>query len=70
MLLSLARTPIRVETDAARLRPNDLPDLVCDATRLRQATGWQPRFTFEQTLADLLNYERTLLATVPSPAGV
>ena len=70
VLLSLARTPIRVETDAARLRPNDLPDLVCDATRLRQATGWQPRFTFEQTLADLLNYERTLLATVPSPAGV
>jgi GDP-4-dehydro-6-deoxy-D-mannose reductase len=67
MLLSLARTPIQVETDPARLRPNDLPDLVCDAGQLRQATGWRPELTLEQTLSDLLDYERALLE--PEPAG-
>jgi GDP-4-dehydro-6-deoxy-D-mannose reductase len=66
MLLSLARTAIRVETDAARLRTNDLPDMVCDASRLRAATGWQPRFPLEQTLRDLLDYERSLLVLAPS----
>ncbi len=59
ILLSLARISVRVEMDASRLRPNDLPDLVCNASRLRSTTGWQPSFTIEQTLRDLLNYERS-----------
>jgi GDP-4-dehydro-6-deoxy-D-mannose reductase len=62
VLLGLARVAIRVETDASRLRPNDLPDLVCDAGRLRAATGWQPALTIEQSLRDLLDYERALMA--------
>jgi GDP-4-dehydro-6-deoxy-D-mannose reductase len=66
VLLSLARVPIRIETDPTRFRPNDVPDLVCDARRLREATGWQPRYALEETLRDLLNYERSLCV----PAGV
>ena len=67
VLLSLARVPIRIETDPARIRLNDVPDLVCDARRLRAATGWQPRYRLEETLRDLLNYERSLC--VPAVAG-
>jgi GDP-4-dehydro-6-deoxy-D-mannose reductase len=67
VLLSLARVPIRVVLDPARLRPNDVPDLVCDARRLREATGWQPRYRLEDTLRDLLEYERSLCA--PEPVG-
>jgi GDP-4-dehydro-6-deoxy-D-mannose reductase len=67
VLLSLARVSIRVETDPARLRPNDVPDLVCDSRRLREATGWQPRYRLEDTLRDLLDYERSL--AVPALAG-
>jgi GDP-4-dehydro-6-deoxy-D-mannose reductase len=67
VLLGLASVPIRVETDPARLRPNDVPDLVCDAGRLRAATGWQPRYRLEDTLRDLLDYERSLC--VPAAAG-
>ena len=69
VLLSLAQTPIRVETDPSRLRPNDVPDLVCDASRLRQATGWQPQYRLEETLRDLLKYERSLLGAVPATVG-
>jgi len=66
ILLSLARVAIRVEMDTGRLRPNDLPDLVCDASRLRAATGWQPRYALEQTLRDLLDYERSQLVLAPA----
>jgi GDP-4-dehydro-6-deoxy-D-mannose reductase len=66
VLLGLARRPITVQTDPSRIRPNDAPDLVCDAGRLTAATGWRPRFTIEQTLSDLLDYERSLLGTAPA----
>ncbi|HEY6361386.1 MAG TPA: GDP-mannose 4,6-dehydratase, partial [Vicinamibacterales bacterium] len=59
-LLSRARVPIRVEVDPARLRPNDIPVLVGDPTRLRDATGWTPRVSFEQMLEDLLEYWRAV----------
>ena len=57
-LVARARVPIRVETDPARMRPNDIPVLVGDSTRLQTATGWHPRISFEQTIDDLLAYWR------------
>ncbi len=62
VLLSFAGASIRVEVDPARLRPVDLPELVADAGKLRECTGWAPRISFEQSLHDLLDYERALLA--------
>ena len=57
-LLALARCPIEVERDPTRTRPSDLP-LVCgDASRLRDATGWEPMIPLEQTLADTLDAAR------------
>ena len=58
ILLGHARTKIRTQEDPARLRPSDVPILWADTTRFRQATGWEPVITFEQTLADLLEYWR------------
>ena len=49
---------VRIEVDPERLRPLDKPVLVGDATRLRAATGRQPRVSFEQMLDDLLDYWR------------
>jgi GDP-4-dehydro-6-deoxy-D-mannose reductase len=49
---------ITVREDAARLRPSDVPLLVGDASRIRQAVGWEPKIPFEQTLRDLLQYWR------------
>lgn len=57
-LIGLARVPVRVETDPDRFRPNDIPILVGDSSRLRAATGWRPQIPFEQTLGDLLDYWR------------
>jgi GDP-4-dehydro-6-deoxy-D-mannose reductase len=57
-LRARARVPVRVEVDPARMRPNDIPVLVGDPTRLRKATGWVPRISFDQMMTDLLEYWR------------
>jgi GDP-4-dehydro-6-deoxy-D-mannose reductase len=65
-LRSLATRPVAVRVDPARVRPVDLPFLVADAGKLRGATGWEPGFTIEQTLADMLEFCRTVNAG-PTP---
>lgn len=54
LLLSLVGAPLRLETDAALVRPTEVPRLVGDPAKLVAATGWRPEFTLEQTLRDVL----------------
>jgi GDP-4-dehydro-6-deoxy-D-mannose reductase len=54
--------PVRIETDPERLRPSDVPSLVADTTRVRDATGWRPEIPFERTLDDLIQYWRETVA--------
>jgi GDP-4-dehydro-6-deoxy-D-mannose reductase len=61
-LRSLAKTPISVRVDSARVRSVDQPLLVADASKLRAATGWEPYYTIEQTLADMLEFCRRSLS--------
>jgi GDP-4-dehydro-6-deoxy-D-mannose reductase len=50
LLIAASKLEVRVETDPALLRPTDEPLLLGDNSRLR-ALGWQPRHTFQETLA-------------------
>jgi GDP-4-dehydro-6-deoxy-D-mannose reductase len=68
LLLGMAGCPLEVETDPARSRPSDLPVLCGDPSRLRAATGWQPRIPLEETLADTLQAARQALSERPSAA--
>jgi GDP-4-dehydro-6-deoxy-D-mannose reductase len=54
-LLALARTTIEVEVDPERLRPLDVPRIVCDPRKFIGDTGWQPHIPLDQSLADVLN---------------
>jgi GDP-4-dehydro-6-deoxy-D-mannose reductase len=58
-LLGLSRTPIRVEIDLARLRPGDIPRYVGCAKAAYRLLGWQPRRSFDATLADVLIDQRS-----------
>jgi GDP-4-dehydro-6-deoxy-D-mannose reductase len=61
ILRDRAGVPVEIYVDPARVRPVDQPLLVADATKLRQATGWEPSFTIERTLDDMLvGWSRTL----------
>lgn len=53
---------IRVETEAARVRPLDADLQVPDITKFRSHTGWSPQIPFEQTMGDLLNEWRRRIA--------
>lgn len=52
------RVPVDVRVDPARLRPSDEPILVGDNSKLRQATGWEPRIGMAQIVAEVLDYWR------------
>jgi nucleoside-diphosphate-sugar epimerase len=52
---------ITVETDPERLRPIDADLQIPDTTKFKNATGWSPEYTFEETMSDLLDYWRDQL---------
>ncbi len=56
--LSTCADQIRVEIDPERLRPIDADLQVPNTEKFRKHTGWTPVFTYEQTMADLLDYWR------------
>lgn len=57
-LVAQSTVPISVEVDPARLRPVDVPDVVCDNSRLFADTGWHPHTPIDTTLRDMLDYWR------------
>jgi len=61
-LKRLAKVPIEHAVDPARLRPSDVTLQIPDISKFQTATGWRPRVTMEQTLADLLDYQRRQVA--------
>jgi GDP-4-dehydro-6-deoxy-D-mannose reductase len=58
ILLSFSTVKIETRQDPKRMRPSDVELLLGDATKLRTETGWEPRYKFEQTMKDLLDYWR------------
>jgi GDP-4-dehydro-6-deoxy-D-mannose reductase len=64
LLVDLTRVPVTVEQDPDRLRPADIPVQCGDASRLREATGWEPKIPLEQTLADMLETARRSTVSV------
>ena len=61
-LVGLARISITIEVDPARLRPSDNPVVAGDRSRLSAETGWTPEIPIERTLADLLQYWRSVVS--------
>jgi nucleoside-diphosphate-sugar epimerase len=58
-ILEHAGVAPRIEVVPERLRPTD--QVVGDASRLREATGWQPRVPFDTTLERLVTHWRKRL---------
>lgn len=58
-LVARSHVAVDIALDRTRLRPNDLPILIGDATRLRTETGWAPRIGFDRMLDDVLDYWRS-----------
>ena len=61
-LIERAAVPVSARVDPARLRPVELPILEGSHHKLHEATGWQPAYPLEQTLADVLDDARSRVA--------
>ena len=53
-LVAMATFPMSLVPDPSLLRPVDIPVLCGDNSRLRAATGWAPKYSMDDTLADLM----------------
>ena len=61
ILLSLSSANIIVEKDPSLVRPADIPELLCNYSKLHQVTGWRPEITLEDSLKDTLDYWRNIV---------
>jgi nucleoside-diphosphate-sugar epimerase len=57
-LVSMSRVSIRVRCDPSLLRPADVTLQIPSVEKFARETGWQPVFTFEKSLTELLAYWR------------
>jgi len=57
-LVSQSVVQIAVEPDPERMRPSDIPRMVCNYAKLRARTDWEPSIPLERSLADVLDYWR------------
>ena len=65
-LLGMARVPIKVEADPARMRPSDTPRFVGESALAQRLLGWRPAYSIEQTLASVLDDCRERIASAHS----
>jgi GDP-4-dehydro-6-deoxy-D-mannose reductase len=57
-LIALANCPIPTRVDPKLLRPADVTLQIPDVDKFQNVTGWKTEFSFEESLADLLEYWR------------
>jgi GDP-4-dehydro-6-deoxy-D-mannose reductase len=63
-LITIARVPVEIRDDPDRMRPSDLPILSGNATKLRAATGWEPKISLAASLRDIYADAVARVATV------
>lgn len=60
-LLSMSNVNIIVKKDPDLMRPADIPELLCDHSRLHKATGWKSEIDINTSLKDTLDYWRNIV---------
>lgn len=59
LLRSMAKCPVAVRQDPARMRPSDTPVICCNHEKLTEHTGWEPQHTLEEIVRETLEFYRT-----------
>jgi len=62
-LISLSRVRIETELDQRLLRPADVTLQVPCTKKFEAATGWRPRYSFEESVSHLLEYCRSQICS-------
>ncbi len=59
-LSEILKEKIEVRTDPARFRPADKQVQLADISKLKKALQWEPQYTMQQVLQELLKFEKLL----------
>ncbi len=59
---ALAKCEIPVKQDPARMRPSDTPVVRCNHDKLTAQTGWEPQYTMDDIVADVVEDWRERIA--------
>jgi GDP-4-dehydro-6-deoxy-D-mannose reductase len=59
-LLSLSKVDINVMQDPKKMRPIDIPLIVCNFDKLSKDTGWKPSYPIDETLQEIMAYFRNI----------
>ena len=59
VLKKLAKCPIPSRVDPSLLRPTDVTLQIPDTSKFENETGWKPRYSFEESVAFLLEHCRS-----------
>lgn len=60
MILEHSTANISVKTDPQKLRPVDVPIIEADVQKLKDCTGWEPKYSIKDTIFDVLDEWREL----------
>lgn len=66
-LITIARVPVEVREDPARMRRADIPLLVGDPNKLYARTGWQPQIPLVRSLREIFDAARSRAAAAVQP---
>lgn len=58
ILVEYSKVEIKIEIDASKMRPIDVPKVECDNSKIKKHTGWDIENDVHQTLKDTLEYWR------------
>ena len=61
ILISLTNINVTVKVDPNRVRKSNTPALIADCSEFNKIADWKPKYPIQQTLSDLLDYERKQL---------
>ncbi len=61
MAIEISDVDIEPKIDPNKLRPTDEPIIMGDNTKIREACGWVPKMSMEETLSRMLDYWREVL---------
>lgn len=61
ILLKNSPREIVIKINPEKMRPGDMPDIVCDNKKFTDLTGWKPEIPLKQTLTDTLDYWRSII---------
>lgn len=56
IITQILKIDIQIEVDSSKIRPSDSNIIIGDNSKIKKELNWQPRYSLEQTLKDMIEY--------------